>query len=462
MDHLNDNNHFSAEYIRKYLEGKLPADEMHALEKAALDDPFLADAIEGMSMAFENEGEFKVLSELEILKQEWAGHQTPATAKVVSIKKTTWWKPVAAAAVIIVAGLASYQLWFSSSKETELATVQKNEVPAKSKSDAAVADSLRTQPDENTSAKPEASSSRSILSKEIVSNKDNVAKKRLPATVSPSPKKTDPVIIPMEKSSPDDSRVLNAKREEIAGDSLADLGLASVVEKNKSAEPKLVDNVAGLSDKPLDIKRGTPNISNLFNGQVIDENNRPVANAIVQLQNSKNAYFTDKNGQFIIPSTDSVLDVAINSIGYNSQNFKLKNSINSNQLVLQSSQKDLGEVVVVGYGTQKKKDLPTNKASKDSPGNRRQKVIVQDAQPVSGWMEFEKYIENNKRTDSSQKNGNVVISFIINRNNELSDFKIETSLSPKQDQEALRLIKEGPAWKLLKGRRARATVIVGF
>ena len=58
MDHLNDNNHFSAEYIRKYLEGKLPADEMHALEKAALDDPFLADAIEGMSMAFENEGEF--------------------------------------------------------------------------------------------------------------------------------------------------------------------------------------------------------------------------------------------------------------------------------------------------------------------------------------------------------------------------------------------------------------------
>lgn len=39
---------YKAEDIKRYLRGEMPAAEMHALENAALDDPFLADAIEGM------------------------------------------------------------------------------------------------------------------------------------------------------------------------------------------------------------------------------------------------------------------------------------------------------------------------------------------------------------------------------------------------------------------------------
>ena len=42
-----NNNQYSAEYIRKYLDGQLSDQDMQALEKAALEDPFLADAIEG-------------------------------------------------------------------------------------------------------------------------------------------------------------------------------------------------------------------------------------------------------------------------------------------------------------------------------------------------------------------------------------------------------------------------------
>jgi len=43
------NNTVSAEEIRKYLSGELPSKEAHRLEKMALDDPFLADALEGFS-----------------------------------------------------------------------------------------------------------------------------------------------------------------------------------------------------------------------------------------------------------------------------------------------------------------------------------------------------------------------------------------------------------------------------
>ena len=38
---------YTAADIQKYWNGKLSAAEMHAMEKAAMDDPFLADALEG-------------------------------------------------------------------------------------------------------------------------------------------------------------------------------------------------------------------------------------------------------------------------------------------------------------------------------------------------------------------------------------------------------------------------------
>ena len=44
---------YSAADIQRYLQGNMSAADMHALEQAALDDPFLADAIEGMQQTLE-------------------------------------------------------------------------------------------------------------------------------------------------------------------------------------------------------------------------------------------------------------------------------------------------------------------------------------------------------------------------------------------------------------------------
>jgi hypothetical protein len=38
---------YTAQDIERYYSGQMPAEEMHALEKAALEDPFLADALDG-------------------------------------------------------------------------------------------------------------------------------------------------------------------------------------------------------------------------------------------------------------------------------------------------------------------------------------------------------------------------------------------------------------------------------
>jgi hypothetical protein len=48
------NNGFTASDIERYYSGKMSPQERHALEKAALDDPFLADALEGYTFTIKN------------------------------------------------------------------------------------------------------------------------------------------------------------------------------------------------------------------------------------------------------------------------------------------------------------------------------------------------------------------------------------------------------------------------
>src|SRR5215217_6589380 len=47
MNDASKHNSFTAVDIERYYSGQMTAAERHALEKAALDDPFLADALEG-------------------------------------------------------------------------------------------------------------------------------------------------------------------------------------------------------------------------------------------------------------------------------------------------------------------------------------------------------------------------------------------------------------------------------
>ncbi|MGZ5134538.1 MAG: carboxypeptidase-like regulatory domain-containing protein [Flavitalea sp.] len=195
-----------------------------------------------------------------------------------------------------------------------------------------------------------------------------------------------------------------------------------------------------------------PQQLNNFSGRVMDPNNKPLANANLQVLPNKTTVLTDESGSFQFTAKDSVADVQVSHIGFEQRNFRLQNNIASNNIVLEPQKESLDEVVVTGYGTQRKKEV--TKAT----------VKVQDAVPQIGWVEYEKYLEQNKKPPANNPlmKGEVVVSFQIKRPAILSDFKIEKSLSKEYDAEAIRLVKEGPAWKLLRGDRTSITVIVKF
>ncbi len=78
-------------------------------------------------------------------------------------------------------------------------------------------------------------------------------------------------------------------------------------------------------------------------------------NVTVAVKGTKTATQTDLNGNFTIQATPNAT-LVITAIGYTSQEVKVNNRTNLS-ILLESSAKQLDQVVVVGYGTQKKKDL---------------------------------------------------------------------------------------------------------
>jgi hypothetical protein len=67
-------------------------------------------------------------------------------------------------------------------------------------------------------------------------------------------------------------------------------------------------------------------------------------------------------------------------------------------------------------------------------------------QPIAGIDSFNIYIEENMKSPGTRGEQIVIISFIVNTDSTLSDFRIIESPGQSFSREAKRLIKEGPRW----------------
>src|SRR5258705_8091530 len=96
-NHIN----YSATDIEKYWKGQLSAAEQHAMEKAALDDPFLADAMDGYEEKSLAPAPV-IASDINELKKRLA--ERIAEKKSTPVIKFSWWKVAAVLIVFIGAG----------------------------------------------------------------------------------------------------------------------------------------------------------------------------------------------------------------------------------------------------------------------------------------------------------------------------------------------------------------------
>jgi hypothetical protein len=170
-DHSKYNNGFTADDIERYHSGKMSPLEMHQLEKAAMEDPFLADALEGYAFT-------PTASEDRVWLQSQLQAKTEG-AKVVPVKRfnTNQFLRIAALFVLLIGcGWAVYQFGFNK-KDNDLAVAKapevKNDSPLKEEttSNEATLNQSLTNKDTNANTRPEADDTNLNTQKTTIENK---------------------------------------------------------------------------------------------------------------------------------------------------------------------------------------------------------------------------------------------------------------------------------------------------
>jgi TonB family protein len=172
----------------------------------------------------------------------------------------------------------------------------------------------------------------------------------------------------------------------------------------------------GRKQKPADTLR-------TITGKVLAKSDgQPLPGVSVRVAGKNTGAQTDINGKFKIEVSAND-ELSVQYIGYLTKSLRVKGK-DSLRVDLEESNSALSDVVVVGYGTTRKQP--------------------KDAHPVNGWGAFNKYLE--KEAAAAGITGTVRLSFTVNPDKTLNDFKIIKSLNPNADQQAIDIIKNGPKW----------------
>jgi TonB-linked SusC/RagA family outer membrane protein len=126
--------------------------------------------------------------------------------------------------------------------------------------------------------------------------------------------------------------------------------------KGTSLTYKIVNNtiVLQLNDEAaVQLKRPAA-VPIPVSGKVTDQNNLPLPGVNVRIKGKKGGAVTDTNGNFKIEVEDNNAVLVFSYVGFVTQELPVTTSMS---VVLAADQSKLAEVVVVGYGTQKKLNL---------------------------------------------------------------------------------------------------------
>lgn len=134
-----------------------------------------------------------------------------------------------------------------------------------------------------------------------------------------------------------------------------------------------------------------------ISGRVTDANGEPLAGVSVQVKHTQTGTITDNNGDFSlsVPEEQSVL--VFTSVGYTT----LEKTVGGNTLfniVLKAENTGLNEVVVVGYGTQKKADVTgaISTIKSDAIQNIPSANLAQSLQGLGAGIDVQKNGGNSK------------------------------------------------------------------
>lgn len=428
---------YTAEDIQKYFSGKLSPAEMHALEKAALDDSFLAEAMEGYQGMMEKDTE----TYLQLLKENFPLGQSTKVITLKTAQRYSIWK-VAAAILIIVSGIAITYIFTNKERLPDISMARVESIQDSVSASAAVPGNI----DSGAKITPPITNDQPIIA----------GVKEKPAIDKTLTKR--PVIINKKTGEPtlpggNTAGQIN-DRNDIALNNPVPADQPAKLQEFETKSNKVNNRKESDTD---DLRKSETPGTRKFTATVVGSDGAPLPFANIRIINKDTSTYADAKGHLNLVAPDSLLDIDIKSVGYVSANFTLRSDIPQNKIVLAAK-----DSPVKGKNVETKRVPGTGKKTMVEPAPG----IEINAIPADGWDYYNTYIANNLSIskDIIQKNihGQVTVTFEVEMDGTVTDARITRSLCDECDVAALRVIKEGPRWKVNNGKRATANVNVIF
>lgn len=434
--------------IEKYRKGELTPNEMYSLEKKALSDPFLADALEGAetisakdfsedmnelkkSIQYQTEqksvvsfGQTKMTSEAaqkKVSKEQTLVGEGKRTSKWV-------WPLRIAASLFIMLGIfwVANQL-IPEEKKDNLALTKdadtKKEMPVPSQKVPDSIDAVR---------QPVASPPSKLLvekPKQISAGKsiENVAKGSEPVAASEEGERQAGLM----------DRAENKKAaKEFREENEPKVTELAKPESVASAQPIAPTNISTIDIAAADQGSRKKSLDGqLIRGQVVSsEDGQPLPGVNVVIRGTTDGAVTDINGKYQVAVEAINPTLVFSFVGFQTKTVPVGNQKEVN-INLGPDLTQLSEVVVTGAAARDDSQTPP---------------IVKLAEPAGGRKAYDKYLENSLRYPveaiTKKIKGRVTVKFTVRTDGALDEFSVIKSLGYGCDEEVLRLVKEGPSW----------------
>jgi TonB family protein len=431
-------------HIIKYLKGDLPYSEQYELEKMMLEDPFLSDAIEGLQEINDSQKLSETLLEIEGLIESNYGKRRV----LVPIYKN----PLAIAAVIslLIVSVAVVLLVPDYRQKVQSFLITKKDKDASEPPESGKQEELFSEKEE-----PEEEIALSDSAFEIVEEQPTLtnldlesSEEELTATIESEEPST--LAIADSVFFEDQTALIAEEEDPFINQPVIDTTSAILATNDVAGEADQIEKLTVAEDEgiseDLDIraKRAAPQsraqlletpIKSEVSGVVTSaSDNQPIAGVNVIIGGTSRGTITDASGRYSLEVTEDVNTIQFSFIDFQPYVLNVANS-GSYNVGLSTDSQQLSEVIVIGFGGADNRTQGSDKF----------------AEPESNRTAYNRYLrENLVYPDSAGNNnisGRVVVEFSVGVNGSISNLEISRSLGYGCDEEALRLIREGPPWR---------------
>jgi hypothetical protein len=368
--------------LKDYIQGNRRGKEANRLEREAMNDPFLQDALDGFDAVA---GDHVPI--IERLERKFT--RPVATHHRI---RTLWYWSVAASVLLLV-GMSAYFFLERTEKATSIIAMN--------------------QPDENEDVITDDSmTSQPVQMKEL--------QREMPAALQKT------LATPALKES---LEVFETDTDIVADVAdVHEIAVADAIVHKFVADKILVESSA--KSLPTSEQK-MPAVQ----GRVVDETGEPLPGVSILVKGTTTGTVTDIKGNFALKATDTSKLIA-SSIGYETHEFKTSGE--EQTVILKESNATLSEVVVVGYGTQRKRTL-TDAGSKASAGDAV-------ARPF-GEKEFQTWCQQNaEKNVCDGKGASVRLSFFIDETGKPSKIEYRNYSCEDAKKEMEHLLSSSPVW----------------